>query len=111
MEVAVTISDLPRKLSLLAGEQSSPKQQRTYLFNFSCIAAAAAGLAALACSATGRSADAQDTSTVEARIVAVDIPGASAISQVGTFLNAVNGSLCCFNTEIVSVLYPTGRGA
>jgi len=83
MEVAVTIFDLPRKLSFLAWEQSSPKQQRTCFFNFSCFAAVAAGLAALACSATGRSADAQETSTVEARIVAVDIPGASAISFDG----------------------------
>ena len=90
----MTISDLPRKLSFLAWEQSSPKQQRTCFFNFSCFAAVAAGLAALACSATGRSADAQETSTVEARIVAVDIPGASAISQVGTFLNAVNMAAC-----------------
>ena len=90
----MTISDLPRKLSLLAGEQGSPKQQPTCFFNFSCFAAVAAGLAALACSATGRSADAQEMSTVEARIVAVDIPGASAISQVGTFLNAVNMGAC-----------------
>jgi hypothetical protein len=89
----VTISDLPRTVSLLAGEQSSPKQL-TSVFNFSCFGAVVAGLAALACSATERSADAQEIGSLEARIVAVDIPGASAISQVGTFLNAVDMGAC-----------------
>ena len=89
----MTISDLPRTVSLLAGEQSSPKQL-TSVFNFSCFGAVVAGLAALACSATERSADAQEIGSLEARIVAVDIPGASAISQVGTFLNAVDMGAC-----------------
>src|SRR5262249_28385530 len=93
MEAAVTISDLPRTVSLQAGEQSLPKQWTSF-FNLSCFAAVATGLVALACSAIGRSADSQEISTVEARMVAVDIPGASAISQVGTFLNAINMGAC-----------------
>ena len=58
-----------------------------------CMLLAGAGLIA----ASGTTAAAEDGSAVswywsQARVVAVDIPGASAISQVGTFLDASHGA-------------------
>ncbi len=68
------------------------------------MAAVAAGLAALACSGTERTAQAQEVSNIEARVVALDIPGASAIAQVGTFLNAVKQGAC---SAPIPTLFPS----
>ena len=46
-----------------------------------------AGLAVTDCDVSWHSSRADDIPRINARVVAVGIPGASAISQVGTFLN------------------------
>jgi hypothetical protein len=88
-----TLSGLPTPAHCAALLRQQPKQ-RINSSSFSSLAAVAAVLAAFTCSATVRSAQALDVGTIDARLVAVDIPGASAISQVGTFLNAVTQGAC-----------------
>jgi len=51
------------------------------------ILALGAGILVLGGGTAGRAARAQPVPSVNARIVAVNIPGASAVSQIGTFLN------------------------
>ena len=60
-----------------------PTSIQKFIFNLAGISALAAGITAVASDA----ARAQQIPGIEARIVATHIPGASAISQVGTFLN------------------------
>ena len=54
--------------------------------------AVAAAIAVLDGEAARRAAWAQAIQGIEARVVAINIPGASAISQVGTFLNSSQGA-------------------
>ena len=56
------------------------------------IIAVAAAIAVLAGEAARRAAWAQTIQGIDARVVAINIPGASAISQVGTFLNSSQGA-------------------
>ena len=51
------------------------------------LVALAAGIAVVDGDATWRAAQAQEITEIDGRVVAINIPGASAISQVGTFLN------------------------
>ena len=99
-----------RNGSPLVDAQSSPlPRQRTSFrklsgLKLSGLAAVAAGLAALAYSGTVPSAQAQEVDNIEARVVAVDIPGASAVAQVGTFLNAVKQGAC---SAPIPTLFPS----
>ena len=54
----------------------------------------AAGIAVADGDATWRAARAQEVTDIDAHVVAVNIPGASAISQVGTFLNVPPPGAC-----------------
>ena len=56
------------------------------------IIAVAAAIAVLDGEAARRAAWAQTIQGIDARVVAINIPGASAISQVGTFLNSSQGA-------------------
>jgi hypothetical protein len=56
------------------------------------IMAVAAAIAVLDGEAEWRAARAQAIQGIDARVVAINIPGASAISQVGTFLNSSQGA-------------------
>jgi hypothetical protein len=56
------------------------------------VLAVGAGIAFLSGGAPGRPAWAQAIQGIDARVVAINIPGASAISQVGTFLNSSQGA-------------------
>jgi hypothetical protein len=64
-----------------------PMNIRKVIINMPCAMALAAGIAAVGGDAARQAARAQAITHIEARIIAVNIPGASAISQVGTFLN------------------------
>jgi hypothetical protein len=54
----------------------------------------AAGIAVVDGDATWRAARAQELTDIDARVVAINIPGVSAISQVGTFLNVPPPGAC-----------------
>ena len=54
----------------------------------------AAGIAVVDGDAMGRAAQAQEITEINGRVVAVNIPGASAISQIGTFLNVPPPGAC-----------------
>ena len=82
----------------------------------------AAGIALIGGDAAWQAARAQSITSIDARVVATNIPGASAISQVGTFLN--NSAVCSHSINWRSLppsdtqlrrspgrFYPTGRGA
>jgi hypothetical protein len=57
------------------------------LIGLSGVIALAAGFTVLDGSPAWQAARAQETSDLPAHVIATNIPGASAISQVGTFLN------------------------
>jgi hypothetical protein len=54
----------------------------------------AAGIAVVDGDATWRAARAQELTDIDAGVVAINIPGASAVSQVGTFLNVPPPGAC-----------------
>ncbi|PYU70903.1 MAG: hypothetical protein DMG49_10485 [Acidobacteria bacterium] len=64
-----------------------PTNVRKFIISLPGVIALAAGIALVHGEAAGQASRAQAIANVSARIVAVNIPGASAISQVGTFLN------------------------
>jgi hypothetical protein len=66
--------------------------------------ALAAAIAIVGSGAAWQAARAQSVPTINARVVATNIPGASAIAQVGTFLN--NSEVCSHTIDGVSILYP-----
>jgi hypothetical protein len=65
----------------------SPTNIRKFIINLPGIMALAAGIAILDGDAAWQAARAEPIAHVNARVIALNIPGASAISQVGTFLN------------------------
>jgi hypothetical protein len=65
---------------------------RTFTINLPHTMTLAAAIAIVGGGAAWQAARAQSIPTVTARVVATNIPGASAISQVGTFLN--NSAMC-----------------
>jgi hypothetical protein len=64
----------------------SPANSRKFLMSLPGLMALAAGIAVADGNATWQAARAQAIVQVQARVIATNIPGASAISQVGTFL-------------------------
>jgi hypothetical protein len=70
----------------LASDVHSPLKIRKFIVNLRSIMALAAGIAIADGNATWQAARAQAIVQVQARVIATNIPGASAISQVGTFL-------------------------
>ncbi len=70
----------------LASDVHSPTNIRTFTANLPSIMALAAGITVAHGDAMWHTARAQPISNIRARVIAVNIPGASAISQVGTFL-------------------------
>ena len=66
--------------------------------------ALAAGIAIVDGDAAWQAAHAQSITTIHARVVATNIPGASAISQVGTFLN--NSAVCSHTITGDPILFP-----
>jgi hypothetical protein len=65
----------------------SPASVRKFIINLPGIMALAAGIAVVDGDAAWQAARAQAIAGINARVIAINIPGASAISQVGTFLN------------------------
>jgi hypothetical protein len=65
----------------------NPTNMRKSIINLPGAMALAAGIAVVDGDAAWQGARAQPITRIEARVIAVNIPGASAISQVGTFLN------------------------
>jgi hypothetical protein len=68
------------------------------------IIALAVGIAVLNGEAAWRAARAQMLPGLEARVVAINIPGASAVSQVGTFLNVAPPQACA---NPIPTLFPS----
>ena len=73
---------------------NSPIHMRKLIRSLSSTIALAAGITASGGEAVWQAAQAQDNSGTNARLIAVNIPGASAISQVGTFLNVSPPGAC-----------------
>ena len=66
--------------------------------------ALAAAIAIVGSGAAWQAARAQSVPTINARVVATNIPGASAIAQVGTFLN--NSEVCSHKIDGSQILFP-----
>jgi hypothetical protein len=66
--------------------------------------ALAAGIAVVHSDAAWQAARAQAITSIKARVVAVNIPGASAISQVGPFLN--NSEICATKSDGATIPFP-----
>jgi hypothetical protein len=71
----------------LASSVHNPMNVRKCIATLPSIMALAAGIAVAEGDAVWQAARAQAITNIKARVIAVNIPGASAISQVGTFLN------------------------
>src|SRR5258708_30969465 len=71
----------------LASNVHGPTKTRKRTLALPSIIALAAGMAVVDGDAIWQAARAQAIADIDARVIAVNIPGASAISQVGTFLN------------------------
>jgi hypothetical protein len=67
---------------------------RKFILSLSGMMALTTGIAALGCEAAWQAAEAQEIRSINARVIAFNIPGASAISQVGTFLNVPPPGAC-----------------
>ncbi len=65
----------------------SPTNTRKVIINLPAAMALAAGIAVVDGDAAWQAARAQAITSIKPRVIATNIPGASAISQVGTFLN------------------------
>jgi hypothetical protein len=68
------------------------------------IFALAAGIAVLGGETQWQAAQAQPIPSISARVVAANIPGASAISQVGEFLN--NSEVCAIKSDGTKIPFP-----
>src|SRR5262245_23719072 len=81
---------------------------RKFIINLAGITALAAGVAVVDGNATWQAAQAQEIVQVQARVIATNIPGASAISQVGTFLlNNTSPPAMCTTTTVPPVPFPS----
>src|SRR5262245_47096185 len=67
---------------------------RKFIINLPGTMALAAGIAVADGNATWQTARAQEIAQVGARVIATNIPGVSAISQVGTFLLKIGRASC-----------------
>jgi hypothetical protein len=72
----------------------SPNNLRRFSLNLASAVTLAAGITAVGCEAAWQSAEAEPIPRIDARVIAVNVPGASAISQVGTFLNVPPPGAC-----------------
>jgi hypothetical protein len=81
-----------------------PTNIRKLIINLPGIMALAAGIVVVDGDAAWQAARAQAISAINARVIATDIPGASAISQVGTFLNNPVPPACA---HPIPTLFPT----
>jgi hypothetical protein len=87
-------------------EMSIYRAASKFTVSLSGIMALAAGIAVMDGDATWQAARAQAITQIKARVVATGIPGASAISQVGTFLN--DPAACA---RPIPTLFPSYIGA
>jgi hypothetical protein len=71
----------------LASDVQSPTNTRKFINGLSSIIVFAAGITVVDADAVWQATRAQAIADINARVIAVNIPGASTISQVGTFLN------------------------
>jgi hypothetical protein len=89
-KVTVGAQQLPQLIAStaadLASDVHSPTNTRKFIANLPGIMALVAGIAVVDSNAVWQAARAQAIAQVQARVIATNIPGASAISQVGTFL-------------------------
>jgi hypothetical protein len=89
--VAIGAQQLPQLAASTAAYPASnvhsPTNVRKGIVTLPSIMALAAGIAVVGGDATGQAARAEPIPHLKARVIAVNIPSASAISQVGTFLN------------------------
>jgi len=83
---------------------SCPTNIRKFIINLPGIMALAAGIVVVDGDAAWQAARAQAIAAINARVIATDIPGASAISQVGTFLNNPVPPACA---HPIPTLFPT----
>ena len=89
-----------------------PTNIRKFIINLPGIMALAAGIAVVDGDAAWQAARAEAIAGINARVIATNIPGASAIAQVGMFLNVPpTGCLCKSDSQQVPLIHPTGRGA
>jgi hypothetical protein len=77
---------------------------RMFTINLPGTMALAAAIAIVGSGAAWQAARAQSVPTINARVVATNIPGASAIAQVGTFLN--NSDVCSHTIGGLPILFP-----
>ena len=82
-----------------------PTNIRKFIINLPGIMALAAGIAVVDGDAAWQAARAQAITAINARVIATNIPGASAISQVGTFLNNPAPALHCAHP--IPTLFPS----
>jgi hypothetical protein len=80
-----------------------PTNIRKFIINLTGIMALAAGIVVVDGDAAWQAARAEPITGIKARVIAWDIPGASAIAQVGTFLN--NPPPAC--ARPIPTLFPT----
>jgi hypothetical protein len=73
--------------AFLPRDVHSPTNIRRFVVNLPGIVALAAGITVADSDGVWQAAGAQAITSINARVIATNIPGASAISQVGTFLN------------------------
>src|SRR6266481_3190005 len=87
-----------------------PTNVRKSILNLPGIIGLAVGIALLSGDAASQAVRTQAITNVNARVIAVNVPGASAVSQVGTFLNNTVPPACA-HTRPVPFLHPTRRSA
>ena len=88
-----------------------PTNIRKFIINLTGIMALAAGIVVVDGDAAWQAARAEPITGIKARVIAWDIPGASAIAQVGTFLNNPPPACARPIPTLVPLVHPTSRGA
>jgi len=109
-KVTIGAQQLPQLIASaaadLASDVHSPTNTRKFIANLPGIMALVAGIAVVDSNAAWQAARAQAIVQVQARVIATNIPGASAISQVGTFLlNTPPLAMC--TTTVPPVPFPS----
>jgi len=81
-----------------------PSNVRKFILNLPGIIGLAVGIALLSGDAASQAVRTQAITNVDARVIAVNVPGASAVSQVGTFLNNTVPPACA---HPIPALFPS----
>src|SRR6266567_3324406 len=81
-----------------------PTNVRKFILNLPGIIGLAVGIALLSGDAASQAVQTQAITNVNARVIAVNVPGASAVSQVGTFLNNTVPPACA---HPIPALFPS----